>query len=52
VVCTRITTEGLQVLKELDSPVLKLHREQFGHLSAKRLRVLVALLEAARNAAD
>src|SRR5687768_1055967 len=32
-VTTRITAEGLRVLKATDEPVLTLHREQLGHLS-------------------
>ena len=49
-VTTRITAEGLRVLKALDEPVLALHREQLGHLSKQQLATLVELLTLAREA--
>jgi len=49
VITTRITEEGLDLLKKLDGPVARLHEQQLGHLGAKRLRSLIALLEAARE---
>jgi DNA-binding MarR family transcriptional regulator len=48
VVRTRITTEGLRILGELDAPVQELHRRQLHHLPAKELRKLSRLLEQAR----
>ena len=49
VVKTRITTEGLRVLGELDAPVQELHRRQLHHLRPKELRTLSRLLERARS---
>ena len=48
VITTRITEEGLRLLKDLDGPVAELHERQLGHLRAERLRSLIELLEAAR----
>jgi DNA-binding MarR family transcriptional regulator len=45
VVLTRITREGLDLLKTLDQTVRDLHRRQFRHMSAARLTMLVRLLE-------
>jgi DNA-binding MarR family transcriptional regulator len=45
VVKTRITEQGLEVLKKLDSPVLDLHRKQFRSIGSGRLKDLVATLE-------
>jgi len=52
VVKTRITTEGLRILGELDAPVQELHRWQLHHLPAKELRQLSLLLERARMPAE
>ena len=49
VIRTRISAVGLKLLKELDDPVRNLHRKQLGHLSEKRLRLLVRLLESVRE---
>jgi DNA-binding MarR family transcriptional regulator len=48
VVRTRITHEGLEILKILDQPVRELHKRQFRHLTAARLKTLAQLLEEAR----
>jgi DNA-binding MarR family transcriptional regulator len=48
VVRTRITAEGLRILRELDAPVQELHRRQLHHLPAKELLKLSRLLEQAR----
>jgi len=45
VIKTRITAEGLSLLKKLDQPVHDLHEGQFRHMSATRLRQLADLLE-------
>jgi DNA-binding MarR family transcriptional regulator len=45
VVKTRITPEGLQLLKTLDQPVHELHKGQFRHVPAARLKLLVELLD-------
>lgn len=44
-----ITAAGLELLEQLDEQVRKCHHEQLGHLSAKSLSQLVALLEEARR---
>jgi DNA-binding MarR family transcriptional regulator len=48
VVKTRITSAGLSLLKSLDQPVRELHKRQFGHLPAARLKTLAELLEEVR----
>jgi DNA-binding MarR family transcriptional regulator len=45
VVKTRITPEGLQLLKTLDQPVHELHKQQFRHVPAARLKLLIELLD-------
>jgi DNA-binding MarR family transcriptional regulator len=45
VVKTRITCAGLEVLKKLDLPVRELHKLQFAHMGATRVRTLAALLD-------
>lgn len=45
VIKTRITAEGLKLLKRLDQPVHDLHKEQFRRLSAARLKQLAELLD-------
>jgi DNA-binding MarR family transcriptional regulator len=52
VVKTRITSEGLRVLGELDAPVQELHRQQLHHLQPKELRQLSRLLERVRMQAE
>jgi len=49
VIRTRISPGGLKLLRELDEQVRNLHRKQLGHLSEKRLRLLVRLLESVRE---
>jgi DNA-binding MarR family transcriptional regulator len=49
VVKTRITSEGLRLLGELDRPVHEMHRRQLRHLPAKQLRQLSHLLDRARE---
>jgi DNA-binding MarR family transcriptional regulator len=48
VVKTRITAQGLSLLKTLDQPVYDLHNRQFRHMSAARLKILSELLEEVR----
>lgn len=48
VVKTRITAQGLALLKTLDQPVHDLHKRQFGRLPAARLKTLAGLLEEIR----
>jgi DNA-binding MarR family transcriptional regulator len=48
VIKTRITPAGLALLKSLDQPVRDLHKRQFHHLPATRLKILAQLLEEVR----
>jgi DNA-binding MarR family transcriptional regulator len=48
VVKTRITPQALSLLKTLDQPVRDLHKRQFRHMSAARLKIFFDLLEEAR----
>ena len=48
VIKTRITAAGLALLKSLDQPVRELHKRQFRHLPARRLKTLAQLLEEVR----
>jgi DNA-binding MarR family transcriptional regulator len=48
VVKTRITSDGLALLKRLDQPVRERHRQQFRHIPAARLKVLAEILEEIR----
>jgi DNA-binding MarR family transcriptional regulator len=45
VIKTRITPDGLKLLKKLDQPVHDLHRNQFRHMTAGHLKQLAELLE-------
>src|SRR6267142_1274873 len=45
VVKTRITPQALRLLKSLDQPVHELHKRQFGHMPAARLKILSRMLE-------
>ena len=49
VVKTRIAPQGLSLLKTLDQPIRDLHKRQFRHMSAARLKILFDLLEEVRN---
>jgi DNA-binding MarR family transcriptional regulator len=44
VVKTRITAAGLAALKILDAPVREMHKKQFAHISATKLKTLSELL--------
>jgi DNA-binding MarR family transcriptional regulator len=44
VVKTRITAQGLDMLKKLDQPVREMHKQQFQHMSAAKLKQLAELL--------
>lgn len=50
VVLAHITQAGLDLLAELDEPLLAFHCEQLGHLSPKQLAQLTDLLTKARGA--
>ena len=43
-----ITAKGLDVLAKLDKPLLKLHKDQLGHLTRKELSELNRLLQKSR----
>jgi DNA-binding MarR family transcriptional regulator len=45
VVKARITGGGLELLKRLDAPVRELHKRQFAHMGAGRVKALADLLE-------
>jgi len=45
VIKTRITPEGLKLLKKLDRPVHELHKKQFCHMSPAHLKQLAELLD-------
>jgi DNA-binding MarR family transcriptional regulator len=49
VVKARITPRGLEILKRLDRPVHDLHKRQFQHISQRRLKEALALLEEVRE---
>ena len=51
VIKTAITEEGLRILKELDGPVIEMHRKQLQHMGEERLKALSELLEQAREQA-
>jgi DNA-binding MarR family transcriptional regulator len=48
VVKARITPQALSILKTLDQPIHELHKRQFRHMSATRLKILSRLLEEVR----
>jgi MarR family transcriptional regulator, organic hydroperoxide resistance regulator len=49
VVKTRITPQGLALIKTLDQPVRDLHKRQFRHMAGARLKTLYDLLEKIRR---
>jgi MarR family transcriptional regulator, organic hydroperoxide resistance regulator len=49
VVKTRITPQGLALIKPLDQPVRDLHKRQFRHMAGARLKTLFDLLEEIRR---
>jgi DNA-binding MarR family transcriptional regulator len=49
VVRTHITDQGIQLLKPMDHPMRELHKKQFRHLSAARLKTLFELLQATQE---
>ena len=49
VITTRITAEGLQVLKRLDPVVSDFPRRRMGHVGVERLRSLVRVLDSLRS---
>lgn len=49
VVLVCITKAGLDLLAQLDKPILELHQKQLGHMSRERLELLSELLVEARS---
>jgi len=49
VVKTRITAQGLALIKPLDQPMRDLHKAQFHHMTGSRLKTLYGLLEEIRG---
>ena len=49
VIKTRITPEGLKLLKKLEQPVHDLHKDQFRHIPAVRLKLLAELVAEVRK---
>ena len=47
VIKARITPAGLEILKKLDAPIDELHRKQFRHLTASKIKALAEALEEA-----
>jgi len=45
VVKTRITSSGLELLKRLDPTIRELHKRQFAHIPAARVKTLAGLLD-------
>lgn len=44
VVKTQITPNGLEILKRLEKPIRELHKHQFQHMAAARVKTLAELL--------
>ena len=49
-VATRITDKGLKLLEKIDRELPAIHGRQLGHVSHKRLRELISILEEVRSA--
>ena len=49
VVSTRLTPEGTRILKELDKPVIDMHRSQLAHMTEMKITQLIDLLEEVRG---
>ena len=49
-VATRITERGLELLSNMDQPVMDAHRRQLGHMTKEQLTTLSELLTLARQA--
>lgn len=48
-VATRITDKALKLLEKIDRELPAMHARQLGHVSQKRLRELISILEEIRN---
>ncbi len=49
-VATRITEKALKLLEKIDRELPAMHARQLGHVSQKRLRELISILEEVRGA--
>jgi DNA-binding MarR family transcriptional regulator len=49
-VATRITDKGLKLLERIDRELPAIHARQIGHVSQRRLRELISILEEVRSA--
>ncbi|MFI5176529.1 MAG: MarR family winged helix-turn-helix transcriptional regulator [Terriglobia bacterium] len=49
VITVRITRAGSDLLRTLDKPVVRMHGRQLGHVSERKLRSLIKLLEQVRG---
>lgn len=49
VIVVRITREGLELVGEIDAPMLKMTGDILGHLGERKLSTLIRLLEEARE---
>ncbi|HEY6302528.1 MAG TPA: MarR family transcriptional regulator [Terriglobales bacterium] len=49
VICGKITTAGLKLLREMDDPIEKYGREMLRHVGQERLKQLIELLELVRG---
>ena len=49
VVAARITAEGLKILKELDKPVVDVHRKQLAHVPEAKIEAMIDQLEMLRS---
>ncbi len=49
VVSTRLTPDGAKILKDLDKPVIDMHRTQLAHMPELKITQLIDLLEEVRS---
>lgn len=49
---TAITAKGIELIAQLDAPLMALHREQLGHMKKSELGDLIVLLSKARQGSD
>jgi DNA-binding MarR family transcriptional regulator len=49
VVISRITAQGIALLKEIDRPLAEFHKRQLGHIGKERLPQLIEILESIRE---
>lgn len=52
VITVRITAAASDILKQLDQKMIDLHKQQIGHLGERRLKILIGLLETARESLE